>query len=212
MSNIVFAAMIFLATTGLAQQTTKQIPSPAKPVSPVKGATLPRPMTDQLEKRVSELEKEIQDLKESHAWLQDYAVQQISGLQHPTASFDPSSPGPYQLIDGSIGPMLVSIGKIEQYLDGYSVQLQIGNILAASLNGFKVSAKWSRRYKKEDGNYFDWYKSRKTKDFSFTGTLASGRWNTLEVILPDTKPSEFGYLEISLDTNTVSMTKSPVAQ
>ena len=212
MSNGSLAATLFFATAAFAQQTVNQIPPRTKPAAVVKPEAPPVQSVSQLEKRVSELEKELKDLKESHDGLESYALQQISSLQHPSASFDPSSPGPYQLIDSSIGPLLVSLGKAEEYLDGYNVQLAIGNITAADLHGFKVSVKWAKRYKQEDGTYFDWYKNRNTKDFSFTGTLVSGRWNMFQIILPDTKPSEFGHLEISLETNAVSMTNSPVLQ
>lgn len=213
MSNITVVATFFWVTAAFAQQAAKQTPPPAKPaVTVAKSEVTPPPATAQLEKRVLELEKELKELKGEHEWLQKYAFENISGLQHSTVSFDPSSPGPYQMIDSSIGPLLVSLGKAEQYLDGYNVQLQIGNTTAASLKGVKISAKWARRYKTEDGAYFDWYKNRKTKDFSFTGTLLTGHWSAFPLILPDTKPSEFGYLEVSIDTNTVSMPTSSVTQ
>ena len=207
--NRALLGLAVLAASVSAQQAGKQASSPAK--APVRSETAAATVA-QLEKQIAELEKEVKDLKVGQEWLQNYAIEQISSLQHATATFDPSSPGPYQLIDSSIGPVLVSLGKAEQYLDGYNVQLEVGNITAAALQGFKVSAKWAKRYKKEDGDYFTWLKSRKSKEYGFTGTLSSGKWNTFQIILPDTKPSEFGYLELSIETNTVSMTKTAVAQ
>ena len=87
----------------------------------------------------------------------------MEALEHENATFDPASPGPYQRVDTDIGPLLISLGKAEPYLDGYTVHINIGNLSSATLIGFKLSAKWAKRYRKEDGNYLDWMGKRKEK-------------------------------------------------
>jgi len=210
---------VLLTAATFAQQPPRpQVPQKASAGSNAKGDSQNSVIAEQA-KEIADLRKKLDDLKKDFELIRDYGLggdsglyQRVSALEHENATFDPSSPGHYQRVDTDTGLLLVSFEKAEPYLDGYDVQLEIGNLSAASLPGLKISAKWCKRYRKEDGNYFEWYRQRKTKEFSITGTLISGRWNIVHLILPDTKPSDFGYLEISIETNTVSMGKSVVSQ
>ena len=80
MSNYILVATLLFATSAFAQPG-KQASPPAKPIPVVKPENLYMPPNAQLEKRVSELEKELKDLKENHEWLSNYAIEQISNLQ-----------------------------------------------------------------------------------------------------------------------------------
>jgi len=127
---------------------------------------------------------------------------EIYTLKHAEAELDPASPDKYQRIETTVGPLLVSLGKAEPYLDGYKVQLQIGNPLAAQFSGFTVSTLYAPR-KRKDENFLQWFKKRKSKEFVFTQTLISSRWNVVELIFPDVKPDAFGWLNVSISVNQV---------
>jgi hypothetical protein len=51
----------------------------------------------------------------------------------------------------------------------------------------------------------EWLKKLRDQKLSFTNELVPGRRNTLSLILPTTKPEDFGFLCITLDVNTVSL-------
>jgi hypothetical protein len=103
---------------------------------------------------------------------------------------------------------LVSLDEVVPYLDGYRVILNVGNPLGATYVGFNVKVRWGPRY---DWSKFDavayekWEKSVQNKEVSFTDSLKPMAWNKVEIILAATKSDEFGFLEISIDTNTVSL-------
>lgn len=221
MNRIAFV-FLFLGITSIYSQQNAKPSSPsgagvksAPKIPAVVKADAAGTSIAELEKKIADLQSQVKKLQGSYDNFTTYAYRQFIELfsaRHPTVEFDPSSPGSYQLIDSSIGLLLISLDNAEPYLDGYNAQLEIGNITGASLQGFKLSAKWAKRYKAEDNNYIEWLNKRKSKDYSFTGALLSGRWNIFHIILPDTKPSEFGYLEVSIETNTVSLSKSQVSQ
>jgi hypothetical protein len=192
--------------------------TPQKPTASPKADSQNSVVAEQA-KEIADLRKKLDELKKDFEAVRDYGLggdfglyKRVSSLEHEAATFDPTSPGPYQRIDTEIGPLLVSLGKAEPYLDGYNVEIDVGNLSNATLVGFKISARWAKQYRQEDGNHFDWYSKQKKKELSLTGSLLSGKWNSVQLILPDTKPSDFGYLNISIETNTVSMGKSAVTQ
>jgi hypothetical protein len=85
------------------------------------------------------------------------------------------------------------------------VELQIGNPHQMNFTGFEVSATWAPRMSNYTSKLMEWFKKNREQKFSFTNQLAEGRWNSVSLILPSTKPEDFGYLSVSLDVNTVSL-------
>lgn len=124
-------------------------------VTPLKSPSVTRPdLSVQQGRDIAELHKKMKELNDTLEALQTYIFttqdERLSALEHRSAVFGPASPGPYSRIDTEVGPLLISLGKVEQYLDGYSVQIEIGNLSAASLIGFKLSASWAKRFKKDE--------------------------------------------------------------
>jgi hypothetical protein len=160
-----------------------------------------------LQKRIVELEQKVAEFETSIQTILEMTGKhssEIYKLKRQEAELDPAIPDKYQRIETAVGSLLVSLGKAEPYLDGYKVQLQIGNPLAAQFSGFTVSTVYAPRLHKDD-QFFEWFKKRKTKDFVFTQTLVSSRWNVVELIFPDVIPDAFGYLSVSVSVNTVSL-------
>jgi hypothetical protein len=196
--------ILWLTFSGIASAQSQNVKPPAasKTVNP--NAVGP-PDTRSLLKKIESLEKKVADLEsamEANADLIGQYGSEIYRLKHAEAELDPASPDKYQRIETAVGPLLVSLGKAEPYLDGYKVQLQIGNPLAAQFSGFTVSTFYAPRQRKDE-KFLEWIRKRKGKDFVFTQTLISSRWNIVELIFPDVTPDAFGYLKVSISVNQV---------
>jgi hypothetical protein len=174
---------------------------------------------EELQKEVKELRQKLisaTELKETidALWLAiSRHTDDIQALHHYFASLDPASPGKYSRTETDAGFLLVSLGKVEPYLDGYKVELRIGNPHQMDFKGFEVIASWGPRKMPSPGtvSIAEWLKKLRTQTFSFTNQLAGGRWNSVSLILPSTKPEDFGSLSVSLNVNTVSL-GGPISQ
>ena len=131
-----------------------------------------------------------------------------------STSFDPADSKGYQRVDTTSGTFLISLQDVTPYLDGVKVNLQIGNIQFASYSGFSLKISYGKRYPKYDEketseekrNKREIYsKSKREKEESFTKVLRPATWNSVIVFLPDIKPTEFGYMNVSMVTNIVRM-------
>lgn len=189
--------IFFLATLRLAAQS---VPATNKPPQ----------QPQEYSKRIADLEKRLRDLESKVSVLEfssNDAMNRLGNLEHESATFDPSTPNKFAAADSGIGLFLFSLGNAEPYLDGYKVDIQIGNLTTALVTNYSIDATWAARRKQGDG-WIAWYKSQKHKTFSPTGSpLLSGQWTTVQLILPDTKPSEFGYLDLKLNVVQVSMSR-----
>ena len=158
------------------------------------------PNIEELEKKLNELETEI-------------AVVKMQSERYDSAAFDPAQGKGFQRIDTSTGTFLISLQDVTPHLDGVKVKINIGNIQSAEYTGFTVIAEYSKRYPKyipqkyEDNkkNREDYNNSKRTKEEKFTQSLKGGAWNTVQIVLPDIKPVDFGSLYIKINTNTVKL-------
>ena len=130
---------------------------------------------------------------------------EFSQTMYKTVSFDVSSPGGYQRLETNNGTFLVSLKDAQPYLNGFRLTLNVGNPMSATYNGFKLTAKWGKAMPRDGGNYLDWEKSIREKEFSFVETLASGAWNRVAVNLAPAAADELGYLEFSMTTDVISL-------
>jgi len=134
--------------------------------------------------------------------------------QYNSVTLDPSIPKQYARVNSSSGFFLVSLQDVEPYLDGVKVWLNIGNPLSATYGGFKIKAKWGPKWNpapvKANPNYYkEWKSALREKELSFTDSLESGRWNSVELILSPATPEDFGHLELAIETDTVSLHRMP---
>ncbi|HWE51412.1 MAG TPA: hypothetical protein VG273_16590 [Bryobacteraceae bacterium] len=160
-----------------------------------------RTLTDQisdLQKKVAALTRSLNDLRKS-VWV-------LESQLPKSVEFDPASPGPYLRIDGGSAPLLISLGTVEPYLDGYKFTVLIGNPTTATFNGFELTAKWAPRLGAEpDADaLMKWFDSQRSKTFSRTEALPPGRWTAVDLIVPTTKPQQFGWLELSIALDQIS--------
>ena len=119
----------------------------------------------------------------------------------------PRHPAPYP--DGKYRRWTAAgcLGKVEQYLDGYKVSLEIGNPLSVTFSGFEVEAAWGPRLNPGD-DAVKWATVRQNKRISSTQVLAPGRWCPFDVVLPATEPRGFGYMNLKITVNTLSLVKT----
>ena len=141
---------------------------------------------------------EITNLKSQVSTLQTIL---FSPKENKTALLGTSDLNKYERFDSSTGVFLVSIANIQPYLDGYKVDLNIGNLSYASYNGFTITAKW----RKDIFDFMGTNNNSQIHDFTFTNELKPGSWIKVEFVATPAKADEFKYLELSIETNTVSL-------
>lgn len=129
--------------------------------------------------------------------------------QGRTVAFDPANSKGYSRLDTDTGTFLVSVEKVTPYLDGVRVTCNFGNPSAVSYQGFKLKAKWGPRLENgvKGSKYFDWQESLQEKDIEVTDRLRPGAWNPVSFVVSPAKADQFGYLELSMETSTISLSR-----
>jgi hypothetical protein len=69
----------------------------------------------------------------------------------------------------------------------------------------EINAKWGKSFDSLK-DYSEWEKSQQERKFSYTESLYPSSWNTVYLLLTPAQREELGYIEVSLDTNVVSLT------
>jgi hypothetical protein len=137
-----------------------------------------------------------------------YVSSQVFETPNKRASLDPTSLDKCERLDIKQGFLLVTLRSVEPYRGGIKAVIDVGNPLTASFNGFTVSAKWGRPFDNKNWTperYNEWQASLQTRDESFTEILSAGSWTPVQLLLPDTPPAQFGYLEVGFETNSISL-------
>ena len=207
-----FSFALLLTVPGTAQTSTTASGQTAAPKPLVNSQTSNtaelKTEIAQLKKEVEELKKATKDLKASLDWVTPTVIQHmndIDDLKHSSVTLDPALPEKYARVETDVGLLLIKIEKVEPYLDGYKLELGIANPHLMTFKGLEVSATWAPRLAAYGGKYSEWLQKNRTQKFSLTDDLLPGRWNSISLILPATKPEDFGYLRFSLDTNIISL-------
>jgi hypothetical protein len=125
-------------------------------------------------------------------------------FQHATISIAPTDLGKYARLDSAYGVFLISLENVTPYLEGYRLSLDIGNMTSASFIGFSLDASWNASFDAKT-DYNKWQAAEKKQTFSFPTSLLPAAWNRIELILPNTDAAHFGYLQLAITTNTVSL-------
>jgi hypothetical protein len=93
------------------------------------------------------------------------------------------------------------------FLGGYKLILHLGNPSSATYNGFVLKGKWGKNfdYTQTSLKYEDWEKSLNEKTVTYVNDLRPGSWNTVELILSPAKSEELEHVELSMQTDKVSL-------
>jgi len=161
-----------------------------------------------LKEQVADLRAQVDGLSK----MLGYISSQVSeNIPNKRVSLDPTSLDRFMKLDVKNGFLLVSLHSVEPYRDGIKAVLDVGNPLTASFNGFNVSARWGRPFDYKNWTaerHKEWQASLQTRDESFTETLHAGSLTPVQLVLPSTPPAQFGYLEVSIETNNISLKRS----
>lgn len=111
----------------------------------------------------------------------------------------------YDIARTKHGPVTVSAVGVTPFLDGFKVQLRVGNLTGASFEGAKVKVEWGLPWDPKAAQ--EYFKSRKSKDFSVTQTFRAGSFTDVEVAVTPAAPSEVKELEVGLQFNSMRMSR-----
>ena len=187
------------------------------------------PRIDALEKKISALEQRIksEEHETSELYLDLFKLRfdvrdRIEALKERTATIDLNSTG-YSFLDTGGGVILISSDGAEPYLDGHRIKLRLGNPLNMRFSGFKLKFKFGRKppspptIKGMNGSdfleageawqrdYDAWKESLRSAEGSYTVDLSPGAWRTVQATLPQTKAADLAYVEVSIQTDTISL-------
>ena len=126
-------------------------------------------------------------------------------------TLDPARLNLYQRLDADPLQFLVSLKSVSPYLNGYKAVINVGNPSTARFRGIKVTCKWSKPF---DWNTYSeetfkrWNSAIHSSETEVQNDIAPGSWNPVEVILLPATQDELGYLSVSIDANTISMSSN----
>jgi hypothetical protein len=187
-----------------------------------------------LEQRVQTLEGEESSIQGQLKRMQ-LAVSLSRVKPYQRAALDPSAKT-FERVDSQVGFFVVYIDSVRAVADGCEVVLGIGNPMSFSVKDAILHTKWGPRFKaftakdiEEFGPYVDltrsnyqsttdpnyyaewdaWQKSLVATETTIGVPLQPGAWNKAEVRLAPCKPSDLGYLEVSLDSKTIGLVYPP---
>lgn len=194
--------------TAVASAVTSIMPAQIQPTKnsvPTRAAGSGRPISD-VERRIADLELKLAKLTarlENLVNVVDDNLANLMKLKHESVNLDPASPNTYHRVDTYVGPLLVSIIKTEPYLDGYKVVLMVGNPLGVTFHGFGMNVTYGPNFRTGD-TYVEWKRQQRSKTFKFTEALPSASQDNVELILTDTKPTELGFITVSVEVDQLS--------
>jgi len=185
--------------------------------------TMPAGQNGEIQRAITEIQQQVSELKAQQTRQQTqistsaWEVRKLRNAidAYGSATFDPVASQGFQRLDTSLGTLVVSIENIEPYGDGVKVRASVGNLTSAAIAGADGTAKYGTSspaldFEKDDQafeKYSSWAASLKTTPISISRDLNEGSWNSVLIVLPGIKASEFGHLEISLDASHLKLQK-----
>jgi hypothetical protein len=193
----------------------EQRPAPLKTAAPSIPART-QDATGALQKQLVDLKIQVEGLsqavKKYESWfkyrdaLAQMYQEKVDAVIKNSVFLDPSERG-YDTITTDTGTFFVSLGKVEPFLDGYRIVLEIGNPYAITFFDLKITIEWNKKIPSDLSNYDAWLKTKRVQDFSDLTELRPGSWTNLPLVLSDTKPDQLGYLQVKLSAKSVRMNR-----
>jgi hypothetical protein len=156
----------------------------------------PAPSTSQAP---DDLEKRIRDLQ-AQVWKLETTLS-----RHDSAIFDPAAEPAFQRLNSSMGTFAVSVNDIRAHADGARVRLDVGNLTTATYKGAVFSVKWGTRFDSTTMKYLEWWETVRETKHKANIDLRPGAWNKVTLTLPGVPPEKLGYLELSMETDVISL-------
>jgi hypothetical protein len=131
---------------------------------------------------------------------------QIWGASRKWVTIDPRQTG-YQRIDSEPLPLLISAEKLESYLDGYRLELKIGNPYRMTLHGCTIDYQWN---KAPDFTHADdiYRGSLKSNEVALAVSLKEGCWNSVTLTVCPASAEEITNLRVSMQSKEVWLSEA----
>jgi len=142
---------------------------------------------ESLREKVDQLQEKVDQLQGDLAWL-NYRVRIMGGGSAEVSSEEKS----YSIAQTNFGSFAILCKSVTPYLDGYKVQLGIGNLTSAQFNGAKISLRWGKLL-------------NNSKDISVTNKFLPGRYTTIEVVMTPAKPEDIKMFSVTLNFNEIAL-------
>jgi hypothetical protein len=134
------------------------------------------------------------------------------------AAFDPTNTS-YQRVDSprGFGSFAVSVQDVRDFGDGIRIKLEIGNPSSAGFSHLKLKLTYGPRLHLSEANKSledsekrgaetdAWIKSLQTKEVTLTEYVRPAQWNPVLVTLPGIRATQFGYLDVTIETDVVNL-------
>jgi hypothetical protein len=112
----------------------------------------------------------------------------------------------FDIIKTRIGAFLVKVISIAPYLNGYKIELNIGNIYTARFSGLSIKVKWGESYDEDRfSDHEKWEQSLNIKTFNFTEPIMAGKWNKIDFIIAPATAEQISFIELTLNTTEASL-------
>lgn len=162
--------------------------------------------------KISDVEIKVSDIKTKVDGFDERIIDvAVKNLQldldmkrYEKASFDLSDAKGYGRIDSSGGLFFITIENVEKYLDGYKINLRIGNPQNCTYRGFELKTEWNKPFTVEM-DYDEWSKNKKEKTISMNEELSSGSWAECSINLAPMTEEEIHNVGFSIITDSLSL-------
>jgi hypothetical protein len=191
-----------LAQSGVAQ--TAKVPSP-------KESTIAdlKSQVDSLRVAVATLTKKLTDTQSDLALLWDQfnntrkSVWELQSADSITV--DPTDTSGFHALNTEAGRILVIVDRVETYLTGYRIYFKFGNLTEARLSDYTLNIGWSHKYKYKEEDLDKWNAGVRKVEIQPTVTLEPGKWNSINVMLPNTDLKDLSYLNLTMEVKGVAL-------
>ncbi len=133
------------------------------------------------------LQEKVDSLQRDLYWLR----MRVGNMSGGSAEVSTEEKG-YSIAQTKYGSFAVICKNVTPYLDGYKVQLDIGNLTSARFNGAKISLLWGKDY-------------NSSKNMSVTSSFLPGRYTTVELVMTPAKPEDMKTFSVALDFNQMAL-------
>jgi hypothetical protein len=135
---------------------------------------------ESLQEKVASLERDLLQLR-----------MQVNAMSEGSATVSTEEKG-YSIAQTKYGSFAIVCKNATPYLDGYKVQLSIGNLTSAQFKGAKIHLIWGKSL-------------TSSKDMSVTNSFLSGRYTTVELVMTPAKPEDIKKFIMILDFDQIAL-------
>ena len=149
----------------------------------------------------ADVRAEVDQLKRDIALLKlEGALARIetSGLGQDDATFDVQGTQSYTKLKAPTGAVLVSLDRIEPYLNGFNVFIKIGNPSTAILHGVSGEINWGRSDSSD----------MQTKKFELLDSFPPGTWRSVKLTIGPANSQDLSKIVFSPKFNQISLGRS----